>query len=44
MGAKVEIKTAGKGRGKIVVHFTSYEEFDRLREMLVDAGLGKAAA
>ena len=34
LGTKVEIQTAGKGRGKIVVHFTSYDEFDRLRELL----------
>lgn len=44
LGTKVEIKTAGKGRGKITVHFSSYEEFDRLRELMVDAGLGRAVA
>jgi ParB family chromosome partitioning protein len=36
LGTKVEIQTAGKGRGKITIHFTSYEEFDRLRELLLD--------
>lgn len=44
LGAKVEIKTAGKGRGKITIHFTSYEEFDRLRELMVASGDGRAAA
>lgn len=44
LGAKVEIKTAGKGRGKITIHFTSYDEFDRLRELMVDAGHGRTEA
>ncbi|HTN75633.1 MAG TPA: ParB/RepB/Spo0J family partition protein [Pirellulaceae bacterium] len=44
IGAKTEIKTAGRGRGQIVIHFTSYEEFDRLRELLVDAGPGRVSA
>lgn len=44
VGAKVEIKTAGKGRGQITIHFTSYDEFDRLRELIVDAGQGRSAA
>jgi ParB family chromosome partitioning protein len=44
LGTKIEIKTAGKGRGKITVHFTSYEEFDRLRELLIEAGQGRPAA
>ncbi len=37
LGTKVEIRPASKGRGKIVVHFTSHDEFDRLRELLVGA-------
>lgn len=44
LGTKVEIRTAGKGRGKIVVHFTTYEEFDRLRELFVDNGMGRVSA
>jgi ParB family chromosome partitioning protein len=44
LGTKCDIRTTGKGRGKIVVHFGSYEEFDRLRELLLDAGRGGAAA
>jgi len=35
LGTKVEIRTATKGRGKIMVHFNSHEEFDRLREYLI---------
>ncbi|HEX3869043.1 MAG TPA: chromosome partitioning protein ParB, partial [Pirellulales bacterium] len=34
LGTKVEIRTGAKGRGKIIVHFTSHDEFDRLREHL----------
>lgn len=34
LGTKVEIKTATRGRGKIVIHFGSHEEFDRIREGL----------
>jgi ParB family chromosome partitioning protein len=34
LGTKVEVKEGGKGRGKIVVHFNSHEEFERLRSQL----------
>lgn len=34
LGTKVEIKTATKGRGKIVIHFGNHEEFERIREEL----------
>ncbi len=37
-GTKVEIKSSARGRGKITIHFTDAEEFDRLREILADAG------
>lgn len=40
LGTKVEIKQSTKGRGKILVHFTSHEEFDRLRELITQAALG----
>jgi ParB family transcriptional regulator, chromosome partitioning protein len=36
LGAKVEIRQSAKGRGRIVIHFASHEEFDRLREQLTD--------
>jgi ParB family chromosome partitioning protein len=38
MGTKVDIREASRGRGRIVIHFRSHDEFDRLREMLSTAG------
>jgi ParB family chromosome partitioning protein len=37
-GTKVEIKSSTRGRGKITIHFADADEFDRLREILGDAG------
>nr|WP_197231179.1 ParB/RepB/Spo0J family partition protein [Novipirellula artificiosorum] len=37
-GTKVEIKSSARGRGKITLHFTDPDEFERLRELLSDAG------
>jgi hypothetical protein len=34
LGTKVEVREGGKGRGKIVVHFNSHEEFERIRGQL----------
>ena len=36
LGAKIEIKQSAKGRGRITIHFTSHEEFDRLRTTLTE--------
>jgi ParB family transcriptional regulator, chromosome partitioning protein len=36
LGAKVEIRASASGRGKLVIHFQSHDEFDRLRELLTD--------
>lgn len=36
-GTKVEIKSTARGRGKITIHFTDPDEFDRLRAILGDA-------
>ncbi len=36
LGTKVEVRQTPGGRGKIVVHFTSAAEFERLREQLSD--------
>ncbi|MCO8123028.1 ParB/RepB/Spo0J family partition protein [Stieleria sp. TO1_6] len=33
-GTKVEIKSSARGRGKITLHFSDAEEFERLRAML----------
>jgi ParB family chromosome partitioning protein len=35
LGTKVDIRLNTKGRGRIVVHFTSHEEFERLRGLFV---------
>lgn len=37
-GTKVEIKSSSRGRGKITIHFTDADEFERLREILSSAG------
>jgi ParB family transcriptional regulator, chromosome partitioning protein len=34
LGTKVEINQSGRGKGRITIHFTSVEEFDRLRSLL----------
>lgn len=34
LGTKVELREGARGRGKIVVHFNSHEEFERLRAIL----------
>lgn len=44
LGTKVEIKPAANGRGKIVIHFGSHDDFDRLRDQLTDAAPVKRKA
>ena len=34
LGTKVELRQTAKGRGRIVIHFSSHEEFDRLHAHL----------
>jgi ParB family chromosome partitioning protein len=34
LGTKVEIRQAGRGRGRVIVHFTDHEEFERLMQLL----------
>ena len=36
LGTKVEIRQGSRGRGKIVIHFNSHEEFDRIRQLLCE--------
>ncbi len=36
LGTQVEIRQTSKGRGKITIHFTSADEFDRLRAILAE--------
>lgn len=35
LGTKIEIKQSSRGRGRIIVHFNSIEEFERIRGLLV---------
>ena len=44
LGTKVQIQANGSGRGKITLHFTNQEEFDRLRGLLNDRSTGLRAA
>jgi ParB family chromosome partitioning protein len=34
LGTKVELRQASRGRGRIVIHFSSHEEFERIRSHL----------
>jgi ParB family chromosome partitioning protein len=43
LGTRVDISQTSRGRGKITIHFTSVEEFDRLRHLLVNDLKRKAA-
>ncbi len=38
LGLKVEVKTGAKGKGKLVLHFKSHDEFERLRALLTTPG------
>jgi ParB family transcriptional regulator, chromosome partitioning protein len=40
LGTRVDIRQNTRGRGKLVVHFTSREEFDRLRRLLTETRSG----
>lgn len=39
LGTKVEIRKSSRGKGKITVHFSSIEEFERLRQSLCESVL-----
>ena len=43
LGTKVEIRQASQGRGRIVIHFNSHEEFDRVRQLLTGTDPGHCA-
>lgn len=43
LGTKVDVRETSSGRGKIVIHFTSHEEFDRLQDLLCDGRMGDNA-
>ncbi len=38
LGSKVKITHTSRGRGKLVIHFASHEEFERLRRHICDPG------
>jgi len=46
IGTKVDIRQSAKGKGRLTIHFTSHEEFDRIRELLIDRAseLGDASS
>jgi ParB family chromosome partitioning protein len=37
LGTMCDISQTSRGRGRITIHFTSIEEFDRLRRLLADS-------
>jgi ParB family chromosome partitioning protein len=43
LGTKVDLRETSSGRGKIVIHFKSHEEFERLQDLLCDDGSGASA-
>jgi len=45
LGTKVDLKQSASGKGRIIIHFTSHDEFDRLRGQLTSlAGQPKREA
>ena len=42
LGTRVEIRQTSRGRGRIVVHFSSEEEFDRIRALLTGGSQSEA--
>lgn len=44
LGTKVDIKQSSRNRGRIVVHFSSHDEFERIRGILNDTGSDGLAA
>ena len=43
LGTRVDISQTSRGRGRITIHFTSIEEFDRLKQVLSNEPKRKAA-
>lgn len=41
LGTKVEIRTTGTGRGRLVIQFRDHEEFERIRQILTEGTLGR---
>ena len=43
LGSKVDIRQNSRGRGQIVIHFRSNEEFERLKQMIGDSAQSQLA-
>lgn len=39
LGTKVDIRQSSRNRGRIVLHFSSHDEFERIRAILTDTGI-----
>jgi ParB family chromosome partitioning protein len=39
LGVRVKLVETARGRGKLVIHFSNHEQFDRLREHICGPGL-----
>ncbi len=42
LGTKVDIQQTARGRGKIVIHFSNHDEFDRVFRHLTDNSGGES--
>jgi len=42
LGTKVDIQQTARGRGKIVIHFSNHDEFDRVFSHLTDTGVASS--
>jgi ParB family chromosome partitioning protein len=41
LGTRIEIRQSARGRGKLVIHFTSHEDFERIFDLLTESGGGE---
>ena len=44
LGTRVQLKANASGKGQLVIHFNSNEEFERIRQRLMDSGSTRRAA
>jgi ParB family chromosome partitioning protein len=38
LGTKVDLQQTARGRGRVVIHFSNHDEFERIRSILTDSG------
>jgi ParB family chromosome partitioning protein len=43
LGTKVDLKQTAKGRGRMTIHFSNHEEFERLRDLMLEGTSGRPA-